>query len=81
MTFDEAKRFQIQFGKHTDYGRTPKTMDEIAKSDEGLKWLDWLRGEREEGVSKGKRVTALDEALRTYLDDPAIRKELNNDTN
>lgn len=45
-----------------------KKIDDIAKSDEGLLWLDRLRGRA--------RVPWLRDALRDYLDDPAIAAEL-----
>ena len=67
MTFKEAADFIMPFGK---YRRD--TLDEIAKTDAGLKYLDWLRGERKSGVESG----GVDRALCVYLDDPAIAKEL-----
>lgn len=65
MTFDHAKRYVIRFGKYSG-----STIDEIAQTDEGLRYLDWLRGERE-----GKK-SFLDDALAAYLDDSAIRGDL-----
>ena len=72
MTFKNAAAFIMPFGKHRG-----KTLDAIASTDDGLQYLDWLRGERE---SKGQppfvKASALNEALAAYLDDPAIRREL-----
>jgi hypothetical protein len=67
MTFDQAKAYEMPFGKHKG-----RTLDDIAKDDDGLRYLDWMRGAREED---GKNDT-VDKALRTYLDDPSIQKEL-----
>ena len=66
MTFKEASAFRMPFGKY--YGMK---LGEIGVSDEGLQYLDWLRGEHE-----GKPQTALDHAIATYLDDPTIRRDL-----
>jgi hypothetical protein len=66
MTFDSARKCIVRFGKYA-----AMTIDEIAQSDEGLRYLDWLRGERE-----GKK-SFLDDALAAYLDDPTIKDELN----
>jgi len=71
MTFDEAKNFRMPLGKHgPKAGQPGRTLDAIAGDNDGLRYLDWLRGEREGQRSK------LDDALRAYLDDPAIEKEL-----
>jgi len=43
LTFDQASKYVIQFGQYKG-----QTIDQIAKTDKGLTWLDWLRGEREE---------------------------------
>jgi len=63
MTFEEAKTFTMPFGKHKG-----KTLDEIAESDRGLRYLDWAVGEFDAGSVRG--------AIEVYLDDPSIRKEL-----
>ena len=70
MTFEDAKVFEMPFGKHKD-----KTLDQIAQEERGLQYLDWLRGVRSEG---GKH-TDVDKALATYLDDPSIQSELENE--
>lgn len=62
--FKAAQQFVIRFGEH--YG---KTLDKIAESDKGLKYLDWLRGQ-----------AWLNDPLKShvlnYLNDPTIRTEL-----
>ena len=68
MTYKEAAAFMMPFGKYKG-----ETLDGIALSDNGLGYLDWLRGERE-----GKRYP-LDEALAAYLDDPAIKGQLSDE--
>jgi len=62
--FKAAKRHVISFGQYRG-----KTLDEIAESDDGLRYLDWLRGQSFVGS-----VTAA--WLRVYLDDPSIKAEL-----
>lgn len=65
MSFTEAKNFVLLFGKHSG-----KRLDEVAETDEGLCYLDWLN-DRKTIHSK-----QLKEALRVYLSDPTIAKEL-----
>ena len=67
MTFTEAAAFVMPFGQHKG-----RTLDDIASDDEGLSYLGWLRGVREEE----EQDWPVDLALATYLDDPAIAKEL-----
>ncbi len=64
MTFAEAKTVLMPFGKHKG-----KTVDQIAETDQGLKYLDWLAGE--EWVSG--RIA---QAVAIYLADPSIKREL-----
>ena len=64
MTFKEASETVMTFGK--DKG---KTVDEIAKTDDGLKYLDWIA----HSISLYGDIV---EALRVYLNDPSIKKEL-----
>ena len=66
--FKEAAAFVLSFGKYRGV-----TLDAIAVTDDGLKYLDWLRGERA-GHCNAKRD--VDAALAAYLDDPAIKREL-----
>lgn len=70
MKFSEAAAFKIQFG--TNAG---KTIDEVAKTDAGLRYLDWLRGHRRSDDALANK-TGLDGALVAYLDDPAIAADL-----
>lgn len=67
MTFKDAAAFVMPFGKHKG-----RTLDDIAADDDGLQYLDWMRGVREDD-GKNDQV---DRALRAYIDDPAIQKEL-----
>lgn len=70
MNWTEAAAFVMPFGKYKG-----KKVDVVAKDDDGLRYLDWLRGElwmyEQTDV---KRDVA--EALDVYLDDPVIRREL-----
>jgi uncharacterized protein (DUF3820 family) len=54
----------IPFGKHKG-----RTIDDIAGDNDGLRYLDWLRGQ--DWLFRDIR-----EALDGYLDDPAIAREL-----
>ena len=60
-TFRDAAAYKMPYGMHKG-----KVLDEIP-----LLYLDWLRGERGE-----VGTDPLDLAIRTYLDDPTIQKEL-----
>ncbi len=65
MNFRTAADFVLPFGKYKG-----KTMDTAAMTNEGLLYLDWLRGER------GSRQDPLDLMLAAYLDDPTIARAL-----
>lgn len=65
VDFKEASNHILTFGKYKG-----KTIDKIAESDEGLKYLDWAKGE-DAGNSEDKIMIVV------YLDDPTIAKELN----
>ena len=67
MTFREAAQYKMPFGKHKG-----KTLDSIAETDEGLKYLDRLLGDMQHNNSK---LPVVDE-LKAYLTDPAIKAEL-----
>lgn len=67
MTFQSARNYKMPFGKHKG-----QTLDGVASTDEGLQYLDWLRGEREGREFKSE----FDRALETYLGDPSIAEEL-----
>lgn len=64
--FDAAKNVVMPFGKKYKY----RTIDQIAQTDEGLKWLDWVRGA---GIARSQIVC---DALDVYLTDPSIAREL-----
>lgn len=64
MNYEEAKEYQLLFGKYAG-----KTLDKIAKSDDGLKYLDWLTGQY--WVKREAQV-----ALNAYLSNPSIAKDL-----
>lgn len=64
MTFDEAKTTVVPFGKFAG-----QAIDQIAETDAGLLWLDWLRGQP-------VRKSSLREALVVYLDDRGIAADL-----
>ena len=63
MTFKEAAAQKMPFGKYIG-----KTIDEVAETDSGLQYLDWLNGQNTYGRFKV--------ALIRYLAEPAIVVEL-----
>ncbi len=79
MEFKDAKSFVVLFGKYRN-----STIDAIAESNEGLKWLDWMLGELEREVMSAKKHgrhiaadrVALHIALQAYLSDPSITIDL-----
>lgn len=69
MTFKEAAAFVMPYG--INKGRK---LDDIATTDLGLLYLDWLRGERgSDAFSTSSRVN---DALIAYLDDPTIAADV-----
>ncbi len=62
--FDTAADTKIPLGRHKG-----KTFDEVAVTDEGLLYLDHMRGK----IDAWLKVR---EALNTYLDDPVISGDL-----
>jgi hypothetical protein len=66
-TYAEAARFKLTFGRYKG-----AALDDIARSDAGLLYLDWLRGE----YDKSKPADATKSALCAYLDNPTIAKDL-----
>lgn len=64
--FRAAANKKLPFGKYIG-----QTLDQVAETEEGLRYLDWARGE---WTNKPDLVRALN----TYLSDPAIEKELFN---
>lgn len=65
--FQQAKAFRMPFGKHRGV-----TLDDIARTDEGLRYLDWLRGDMEGKNHVGDAF----KHLCVYLDDFTIASEL-----
>jgi hypothetical protein len=64
MTFKQASAFKFPFGKHKGM-----TLDSIASTDDGLRYLDWARG-------LDNLYPETRQALTAYLDDPSIAKDL-----
>lgn len=62
--FKVAQKIRMPFGKYVGF-----TLDSIAESDEGLKYLDWLNGQTWLAQPFKTHVVA-------YLSDPTIKKEL-----
>ena len=63
MEFSEARDFTLPFGKFKGH-----TIDEVACTDDGLRYLDWLRGCE---IRAHRFRTALD----VYMDDPNVTGE------
>jgi hypothetical protein len=72
ISFAEASSTRMTFGKHSG-----KTIDSIAVDDDGLRYLDWLRGEMANESQTGHKAHIFD-ALQAYLSDPSIAKEVEN---
>ncbi len=66
MEFKEAAAYVIPFGKYIG-----KSLDAIAETDEGLKYLDYMSGQK---ITSARCREAFD----VYLSDPSIQKELGN---
>jgi hypothetical protein len=64
MDFKEAQGVIMPFGRFKG-----KTIDEIAMTDDGLRYLDWLYGQKIESP-------VLWDAINTYMRDPVISREL-----
>lgn len=60
--FDYVKKYILPFGKHKG-----EKLDDVAKTNEGLLYLDWLYGETQGHVKN---------MLKVYLEDETIQKEL-----
>ena len=63
MTFEEARDFVMPFGMYKG-----DTLNSIASSYEGLKYLDWIVGEHLYGDVK--------DAIEAYLDDASVQRDL-----
>lgn len=66
-SFKVAAQYRMPFGKY--FGQT---LDDIAKTDAGLLYLDYIRGERKEK----KNNNEVDRMLNAYLSDPGIVRDL-----
>ncbi len=64
IDFKQACDYVMPIGKYRG-----QTLRDIAGDDEGLLWLDWLRGRR--GIDP-----AIKQHIDAYLDDPTIEREL-----
>lgn len=64
MTFDQASGTVLPFGKYKD-----QTLDEIATTDDGLLYLDWL-------VGKSWLFKDLKEAIDDYLTEGSVARDL-----
>jgi hypothetical protein len=69
LPFKHAQVFVIHFGKYKG-----KTIDDIARTDDGLLYLDWLCGELGHTTDPIKAV--LRTHLHNYLRDPTINRDL-----
>jgi hypothetical protein len=82
MTFKQSIGFTILFGQYKG-----QTIGQISRSDKGLAWLDWLRGQREEQRQAAEKLGKpfnpypSDEAVAAFLDDPTTQKELRESSN
>lgn len=62
-TYAQAAAFVMPFGKYKG-----QALDKIAATDEGLRYLDWMRGEA--------CAPHIRDIIGAYLDDPTISVEL-----
>lgn len=74
MPFAEAANFVLNFGKFKHLPKEQRTLDKLASTDSGLRYLDWLRGSLHERCLDWQVYTR--DALDAYLSDPAIAREL-----
>ena len=65
MTFKEAQEYRIPFGKYQG-----EALDDIASTEDGLKYLEFIRTELQIKSAASRDV------IETYLSDPTIRSEL-----
>jgi hypothetical protein len=63
MTYDEASRYMLPWGKYAG-----RVLDDVASTDEGLRYLDWLVG--------SCRARGVRAALEAYLADSTIKGEV-----
>lgn len=70
-TFKEAAAFELLFGQFKG-----QKLDDIAKTDRGLQYLDWLRGQMAKTVRPDDSGPVTYAYLCAYLDDATIAKDL-----
>lgn len=74
MTFSTASAFILPFGDFKG-----QALDQVAQSDDGLRYLDNLRGKLDTDAAEGRWLSRdaynTKRNLAVYLDDPAIAKE------
>jgi hypothetical protein len=68
MTTKEAGAYRFTFGSYDGL-----TIEEISRTDPGLRYLDWMRGQ---AWFKGPKYKYVREAVETFLDSPGVAKEL-----
>jgi len=68
VTFDQAKNYVLKFGPPHIRG---KTLDEIAKTNKGLRFLDGL-------VDRSFLTEYTNSYIRAYLSEPGIKRDLEN---
>ncbi len=71
MDFKDAAHYRLAYGVHAG-----EIIDDIGASDEGLMWLDFMRGQYDQRLKPGDKPIEFHAALRTYLDDATIAKDL-----
>lgn len=73
MSFAQAKNHVMSLGKHRG-----RSIDSIAVTDDGLRYLDWLYDKMSDEPPSGGINAVTFEALCVYMSDPTIQKELAN---
>lgn len=71
MQFSEASAYMLPYGQYRG-----KTMDDVARSDRGLRYLDHMRGVLESVAHRTPNDQEFLQALSAYLNDPVIAKDL-----
>lgn len=69
MPFKDAAGYVLTFGKYRG-----RTLDDVASTDDGLLYLDWLEGTDRPGHNRLDYWTGL--ALRSYLADTTIARDV-----
>ncbi len=69
--FATARDWIMPFGKYRG-----RTLDAIASNDDGLLYLDWLRGQKDAERQSSPASRETHRMLVAYLDDPTIAGDL-----